>query len=73
MNPFTMNWAESLLQKLLYFLLIATLVVCNITLFPVFGDDAKGQVLNMALQFFVLYIATMWFSKLFITAGRRVQ
>lgn len=74
MNPLTMNWAESGFQKLIYFLLVAILVVADITLFPIFDqNDAKGQILNMFLQFVILYIATIWLSKGVITYGRRVK
>jgi hypothetical protein len=73
MNPLTMNWAESLLQKLIYFLIVAVLVVTDTILFPIFGDDTKGDVLNWFVQFFALYLITMWFSKGFVSIGRRVQ
>lgn len=74
MNPLTMNWAESGLQKLLYFLIISILVVCDITLFPVFdGADTKGKILNMFLQFLILYIITIWMSKGFVTFGSRIK
>lgn len=73
-SPFTMNWAESGLQKILYFLIVATLVVADITLFPIFDEaDTKGKILNMFVQFFILYVVTIWISKGFITFGRRIQ
>jgi hypothetical protein len=74
LNPMSMNWAESAFQKIIYFLLIATLVVADVTLFPVFDqNDTKGRILNMFLQFFILYVATIWFSKIFLTVGRHIR
>ena len=74
MNPFTMNWAESGFQKLLFFLSMSVLIVSGITLTPVFDEgDAKGKILTLTIQFFLIYIVTIWFSKLFVTAGRRVR
>jgi hypothetical protein len=69
-----MNWAESGLQKILYFMIVAALWMADITLFPVFdGSEAKGAFLNLVLQFIIVYVATIWFSKLFITFGRRIR
>ena len=74
MNPFTMNWAESGFQKIVYFLIIATLFVTDITLVNVFDNaDMKGKILNLTLQFFLIYVVTIWFSKFFISLGRRIQ
>lgn len=74
MNPLTMNWAESIFQKLIYFLIVATLVVADITLFPIFDtSDGKGQIMNMFFQFVILYIVTIWLSKGIVTYGRRVK
>jgi hypothetical protein len=73
-NPLGMNWAESLLQKLIYFLVIATLVVADICVTPIFDmSDMKGKILNYTIQFFVIYIVTIWFSKIFVSVGRRIR
>lgn len=70
----TMNWTESLLQKLIYFLIIATLVVADICITPVFDmNDMKGKILNYTLQFLLIYIVTIMFSKFMVTFGRRIR
>ncbi len=74
MNPIGMNWAESGLQKLIYFLTVAVLVVTDTILFPIFDNaDTKGKILNWFIQFIALYLITIWLSKGFITFGRRIR
>ena len=74
LNPMSMNWAESGLQKLIYFLIVAVLVVTDTILFPIFDNtDTKGKILNWFIQFIILYLLTILASKGFITFGRRIR
>ena len=58
----------------MYFLIIATLFVTDITLVNVFDNaEVKGKILNLTLQFFLIYVYYIWFSKFFISLGRRIQ
>ena len=73
MNPLGMNWAESATQKMLFFLLLSSLWILDITVFKIFGDDTVGQILNLFAQMVILYVGTIWFSKLLFTFGRHIR